>query len=71
MSVVDEEIFNDADLETKKEEDQEDVKPQDDVLPGGAPEGHEESAPPPPPLKRAPLPEPEVIGPEEERNLRT
>ena len=62
MHVVDEEIFKDTNLETTKDVDQEDVKPQD--VPSSIAPVDEESAPPPL-LERAPLPEPEFIGPEE------
>ena len=68
MRVVDEETLNDADLETRKEEDQQDVKHTD-----VSPPVDEESAPPPPPLERcppvAPLPEPQFIEPEEEKEF--
>ena len=55
MRVVDEETFNDTDLETKAPHDQEDARPLDE---GSTRPVDEESAPPPPPLQRAPLPEP-------------
>ena len=66
MRVVDEETLNDADLETTKEKDHEEVKIED--APPSAPVD-EESAPPPFPLERAPLPEPQFIGPEEEKEF--
>ena len=73
MRVVDEETLNDADLETTKEKDHEEVKRED--APPTAPVD-KESVPPPPPLERSagtfgspPLPKPECIGPEEEKEF--
>ena len=66
MRVVDEETLHAADLETKAPEDQEDAKAVDP--PPSKPED-EESFPPPPSLERAPRPEPDFIGPEEEKEF--
>ena len=67
MRVVDEETLHAADFETKAPEDQEAAKAVDD--PPSKPEDKESSSPPPPPLERAPRPEPEFIGPEEEKEF--
>ena len=53
MRVVDEETLNDADLETQKEEDQEKTKQEDAPVDKISP----------------PLPEPEFIAPEEEKEF--
>ena len=58
MRVVDEETFNDTDLETKAPVDPEEVKPQDDAI--AEPVDQESFSPP-----KLPRPEPEII-PEEE-----
>ena len=57
MRVVDEETLHAVDLETVSEKDPPPERKEDVGEP---------KVPPPPPLERAPLPEPEFIGPEEE-----
>ena len=65
MRVVDEGTLGEVDLETKAPEDQEAAKTVDDSP--SKPVDEESSSPPPEP----PRPEPEVIGPEEEKGIHT